>query len=357
MSGPREHILSESSDAPTTPVVKGYNIPDSFEINYQQLLNSYLFSGFQATNLGLAFNQINEMLHFQLSEIDPENPPKMYGFPSYQNKGKTRHCKIFLGCTSNLISSGMRELIKFIVKYHLIDVLVITAGGVEEDLIKCLGTTHLGEFNLKGAELRDKGLNRVGNLIIPNSNYCAFEDWITPIFEEMLKEQIEKKIIWTPSSMIKKLGLAINNQDSVMYWCATNQIPVYSPAITDGSIGDMLTFFSQQKKGLILDIIGDIVNMNSETIWEKQTGVLILGGGLVKHHIMNANLFRDGADFAVYINTSSEYDGSDSGAKPDEAVSWGKISKTAKPVKVTADVTLVLPLIVSHVFVPFIANQ
>ena len=45
----------------------------------------------------------------------------------------------------------------------------------------------------------------------------------------------------------------------------------------------------------------------------------------VKHHICNANLMRNGADYAVYINTASEFDGSDSGASCDEAVSWGKI--------------------------------
>ena len=43
---------------------------------------------------------------------------------------------------------------------------------------------------------------------------------------------------------------------------------------------------------------------------------------------------RNGADYAVFINTASEFDGSDSGARPDEAVSWGKIKKSAKPVKV-----------------------
>lgn len=62
--------------------------------------------------------------------------------------------------------------------------------------------------------------------------------------------------------------------------------------------------------------------------------MIILGGGVVKHHIANANLMRNGADYAVYINTAQEFDGSDSGARPDEAVSWGKIRVDAQPVKV-----------------------
>lgn len=43
---------------------------------------------------------------------------------------------------------------------------------------------------------------------------------------------------------------------------------------------------------------------------------------------------RKGADYSVYVNTAGEFDGCDSGASPDEAVSWGKISSIAKPVKV-----------------------
>ena len=60
-------------------------------------------------------------------------------------------------------------------------------------------------------------------------------------------------------------------------------------------------------------------------MFAKKTGGIILGGGIVKHHICNANLMRNGMDYAVYVNTGQEYDGSDAGARPDEAVSWGKI--------------------------------
>jgi deoxyhypusine synthase len=125
---------------------------------------------------------------------------------------------------------------------------------------------------------------------------------------------------------------------------------VYSPALTDGSLGDMIYFHSYRKKGLIIDIVQDLRSLNTMAVHAKKTGMIILGGGLVKHHICNANLMRNGADFAVFINTGQEFDGSDSGASPDEAISWGKIRQTAKPVKVYADATLVFPLIVAKTF-------
>ena len=79
--------------------------------------------------------------------------------------------------------------------------------------------------------------------------------------------------------------------------------------------------------------------------------MIILGGGVIKHHICNANLMRNGADFSVFMNTAAEFDGSDSGAKPDEAISWGKISLEARPVKVYAECTLVLPILIGETFV------
>merc|ERR1711977_468693 len=76
----------------------------------------------------------------------------------------------------------------------------------------------------------------------------------------------------------------------------------------------------------------------------------ILGGGVIKHHICNANLMRNGADYTVFINTAHEFDGSDSGARPDEAVSWGKIKMEARPVKVYGEATIMLPLLVAGSF-------
>jgi len=110
-------------------------------------------------------------------------------------------------------------------------------------------------------------------------------------------------------------------------------------------------FFTTQKNpGLIIDIAQDIRMLNDTAIDAKKSGMLILGGGVVKHHICNANLFRNGADYCVFINTGQEFDGSDSGAKPEEALSWGKIKLSAKPVKLYADASLVFPLIVAQTF-------
>lgn len=252
---------------------------------------------------------------------------------------------IFLGYTSNLISSGLRGTLRYLVQHSHISAIVATAGGIEEDLIKCLAPTFMGAFSTPGASLRAKGLNRIGNLIVPNNNYCAFEDWVVPILDAMLVEQEASKnkgedeeINWTPSKVIWRLGKEINDERSVCYWAYKNQIPIFCPALTDGSLGDMLYFhtFRSSPKQLKVDLVEDIRKINTIAVRAKRAGMIILGGGVVKHHIANACLMRNGAESAVYINTAQEFDGSDAGARPDEAVSWGKIKPNADAVKVSS---------------------
>ena len=237
-----------------------------------------------------------------------------------------------------------------------------TGGAIEEDLIKCLAPTYLSSFTAAGASLREAGMNRIGNLIVPNSNYGLFEDWVVPILDTILAEQTasqscgdeeeQERLVWTPSRVIARLGKEINDKSSILYWAYKNNIPVFCPALTDGSFGDMLHFhtFKASPKCLTIDIVRDVRFINEFARRAARAGMIILGGGIVKHHIANACLHRDGAESAVYINTAQEFDGSDAGARPDEAVSWGKIKSGADSVKVYAEATAVFPMIVAATF-------
>eukprot|EP01134_Creolimax_fragrantissima_P005560 CFRG5560T1 len=340
-------VLVQSEPMPeNSRIIKGYDF--SGPLDYHKLLQSYICSGFQATCFGQAVEEVKKMIQWRLSD----EPITDLDDEDMRDPEVRKHvrCTIFLGFTSNLISSGVRETICYLAKNKMVDVMVSSAGGVEEDFIKCLAPTYVGDFNLKGKDLRLKGQNRIGNLIVPNENYCKFEDWLMPILDTLLHEQETQGVNWTPSKIIHRLGKEIDHPESVYYWAYKNNIPVFCPALTDGSLGDMIYFHSYKNPGLRVDIAEDIRKINTVAVKAKRSGMLILGGGVVKHHICNANLMRNGADYSVYINTGMDFDGSDAGAKPDEAVSWGKIKLTASPVKVTAEATLVFPLLVGETF-------
>jgi len=317
----RENVLFDSEEVKGISI-KGYDFDNG--VNYDKLLDSYLSTGFQATHFARAINIIDKMI--------------------------SEKATIYLGYTSNLVTSGLRNIFRYLAKHKKIQVIVTTAGGIEEDIIKCLGDFKLGEFSASGELLNKKGVNRAGNIFIPNTLYCRFEEFITPILEKLYDDQKKTGKIITVSEFIKILGKEINNEDSIYYWCYKNNIDVYCPAIVDGSIGDMIHFFMYKHPDFKLDIAGDIHNLNEYTIVQKKTGIIILGGGVVKHHINNANMMRNGTDYAVYINSSQEWDGSDAGARPDEAVSWGKIKPNSESIKVFGDATILFPLVVAKTF-------
>ncbi|XP_042235829.1 probable deoxyhypusine synthase isoform X2 [Homarus americanus] len=342
----KEAVLAHSEQVTEgTPTVQGYDFNNG--VNYHELFQTYRYSGFQATSFGCAVEEIKKMITCRELPIPEDFSDELEEDEFIKIK---RNCTIFLGYTSNMVSCGVRETIRFLVEHKLVDCIVTTAGGVEEDIIKCLAPTYLGDWYLKGKDLRVKGFNRIGNLIVPNNNYCKFEDWMMPKLTAMLEEQKKEGVNWTPSKIITRLGEEVNDPSSIAYWAAKNKIPIFSPAITDGSLGDMLYFHSIKEPGLIIDINADVARLNQLTKKSLNTGMIIVGGGLIKHHICNANLMRNGADFSVFLNTSSEWDGSDTGARPDEAVSWGKIKMDATPVKVYGEASLLFPLLVGETF-------
>lgn len=110
------------------------------------------------------------------------------------------------------------------------------------------------------------------------------------MLDQLLAEQKSTNCVWSPSKIISRLGKEINNEESVLYWAHLNQIPIFCPALTDGSLGDMIYMHSFRNPGLIVDIAQDIRRLNSISLKARKSGMIILGGGVVKHHICNANM-------------------------------------------------------------------
>ena len=323
----RKNIFKKSN-AISGISIKGYNFNQG--INYQKIIESFSSTGLQASEFSKSINLMKEII-----KQKNEHKEKM---------------KIFLGYTSNMVSSGLRDIFRYLVEKKKVDVIVTTAGGIEEDFIKCFGNFKLGSFNSPGKELRKNATNRIGNIFVPNDLYCKFEKFLVPILNEMKKSQIKNSKPISPKELIWKIGEKIGNPESIYYWAHKNKIPIYCPAISDGSLGDIIYFFKHNNPEFIIDTTEDTKNLNDETIGLKKSAVIILGSGIVKHSILNANLFRNGADYALYLNNSQEFDGSDSGATPDEAVSWGKLTTEAKSIKIFGDASILFPILVAETF-------
>jgi deoxyhypusine synthase len=105
--------------------------------------------------------------------------------------------------------------------------------------------------------------------------------------------------------------------------------------------------FWQEHKDFKINLFEDEQELMNIVFDAKKTGALMIGGGISKHHVIWWNQFRDGLDYVVYITTAPEYDGSLSGARIREAVSWGKVKENAKFVTVEGDATVILPLMIA----------
>ena len=257
---------------------------------------------------------------------------------------KDKKCVKFLSFTGNLVATGTRGALKELVKRKLVDVVVTTCGTVDHDVARCWKDYYKGSFVMNDARLRDEGINRLGNVLIPNDSYgVILEKKMQTLLQTLWKEGVREI---SSSQFCREVGKRICNETSILYWAAENDVPVFVPGITDGAVGYQTWLFSQDHD-FRLNLLKDSGMLNGIVFDAKKSGALLVGGGISKHHTLWWNQFKDGLDYAVYISTADEWDGSLSGARPREAVSWGKINEKADKTMIEGDASLILPIMVS----------
>ena len=258
-----------------------------------------------------------------------------------------KSCFKFLSFPGNIIATGTRGVITELVKRKLVDAVITTCGTLDHDLARIWKKYYHGEFLMDDAELRRQGINRLGNILVPNESYgIILEKKMQPILEELWKigqkEYSTKEIIW-------EFGRRVKDEKSILFWCAKNEIPIYVPGITDGAFGSQLWMFTQIHKDFKINLFADEQELADIVFTSKRTGALMIGGGISKHHTIWWNQYRNGLDYVVFITTAQEYDGSLSGAQVREGISWGKVNEKAKYVTIEGDATVLLPIMVAAV--------
>ncbi len=260
---------------------------------------------------------------------------------------RERQCTVFLSFPACIISTGTRGVIRKLVEEKLVDVIITTCGTLDHDLARVWRKYYHGDFLMDDAALYRKGINRLGNILIPNESYgIVLEQKMQPILDEIYRSG--KKTL-SSRQLAEEFGNRVSDKKSILYWASRNQIPVFVPGITDGAFGSQLWLFRQQHPDFTVDVLKDEQELSDIVFTSKKAGAIMVGGGISKHHVIWWNQFRDGLDYAVYLTTAEEYDGSLSGARIREAVSWGKVKESAKYTTVEGDATITLPMIAASV--------
>lgn len=249
----------------------------------------------------------------------------------------------FLSFPADIVATGTRGVIRDMVKAKFFDVLVTTCGTLDHDIARSFGKYYHGTFDADDVELGRKNVHRLGNVFIPRKAYGELIErkmahWLGSLSSSG-KEEVSS------AELCAEIGARLP-PDSILHWAAKNRVPVVVPGITDGAVGFQIWQYSQNHRFKV-DPLKDEQLLADLVFEAKKSGALILGGGISKHHVIWWNALKGGLDYAVYITTAQEYDGSLSGARMKEAISWGKLKPRAPHVTLEGDVTLCLPLIYS----------
>ncbi|MEM3143780.1 MAG: deoxyhypusine synthase [Candidatus Nitrosotenuis sp.] len=253
-----------------------------------------------------------------------------------------KECLRFLSFVGAVVSTGNRGIIKDMIRRKWFDVVMTTCGALDHDIARHFSHYKQGSFTMDDAELVEQNIHRLGNVLVPLESYGPLiEEKVQQILEEAYNSgKKEMSTAQITAEIGKRLG-----EDSFLYWAQKNNIPVVVPGIMDGAVGSQIWFFSQKHSDFKLNMLEDANLLSGLVFKAKKSGALMLGGGISKHHTLWWNQYRDGLDYAVYITTAQEFDGSLSGALVREAISWGKVTQEAKQTTIHAEITTMLPFL------------
>ncbi len=253
----------------------------------------------------------------------------------------------FLAFPACVIATGARGVITDMVRAGWVDAIVTTCGTLDHDIARSLGDYHHGTFDVDDRRLHEEGVHRLGNVFIEEAAYGpAIESFMMPLLQGLEDEGVTQL---GTRQLCEAIGDGLEDHGSLLRAAREAGVPVFVPGITDGAVGANLWMFSQERRGLLVNPVLDEKELADIVFTHPRTGAVLLGGGISKHHVIWWNQFKDGLDLVVSVTTAVEHDGSLSGARVREAISWGKVAETARYVTVEADITLALPLLYSAV--------
>ena len=254
-------------------------------------------------------------------------------------------CTKFLSFPAAIVATGLRGVLVDMVKARMVDVIITTCGTLDHDIARTLGDYYVGSFDMDDARLKKAGYHRLGNVLVPLADYGPL---IEKQMQPLLARIYERRKSVTTEELAAEIGRDLGSERSLLYWAEKKGVPVFVPGITDGAVGSQAWLFSESHRDFRIDLLGDERRLSDIFSDAKETGALVLGGGISKHHTIWWAQFRGGLDWACYVSTAQESDGSLSGARIREAVSWGKVKVRARQASIDAEVTTVLPLIASY---------
>jgi len=269
-----------------------------------------------------------------------------------------KDCSIFLTLAGSTSAGGCMDLYTDLVKHNMIDAIVATGASIiDMDFFEALGFKHYqGSQFQDDAVLRDNYIDRIYDTYIDEEELQACDKAICDIANTLEPRS------YTSREFIQELGRYLKTngkkKDSLIETAYDNNVPIFCPAFTDSSAGFGLVMHQEQnpKKHMTIDSIREFRELTEIKLQSKQSGLLMIGGGVPKNFVQDtvvcAELLGKKVDmhkYAIQITVADTRDGACSSSTLKEASSWGKVDVT-KEQMVFAEATSVLPLIASDAY-------
>jgi deoxyhypusine synthase len=252
-----------------------------------------------------------------------------------------QHCCKMLSIAGPIVPGGLRTILVDLMEKDLINAIVTTGANVTHDMLEGLGHRHIVGSEMDDDEtLREKGLSRIYDLLVKQKAIEHLEKSTRHMLDQIPPEN--RRNIAT-FELLWHFGNQLKDKRSLLSVASRKSTPIFCPGIFDSMLGLDLWTYSQLNT-LFINPFKDfskLVNLGYEA---KRVGVIILGGGMPKHHVLIANSYRGGVDAAIQISLDRPEGGGASGAPLEEAISWGKIKKRDNIVTLVGDATVLFPI-------------
>ena len=276
----------------------------------------------------------------------------------YNEMIEDKNCSIFLTLAGSTSAAGCMQLYSDLVKYNMVDAIVATGASIiDMDFFEAIGFKHYqGSQFQDDSELRKNYIDRIYDTYIDENELQACDKAICDIANTLEpKAYTSREFIYELGKFLKKNS---KKKNSLIETAFDNNVPIFCPAFTDSSAGFGLVMHQEQnpKKHITIDSIREFRELTEIKLQSKQSGLLMVGGGVPKNFIQDtvvcAELLGKKVDmhkYAIQITVADARDGACSSSTLKEASSWGKVDVT-KEQMVFAEATSVLPLIASDAY-------
>ena len=275
----------------------------------------------------------------------------------YDTMLKDKDCTIILSLAGSLVSAGMKKIIVDMIKNNMVDIIVSTGAiVVDQDFFEGLGFYHYkGFIEVDDNELRKLSIDRIYDTFIDENELRICDMTIKKIADSMTPEAYSsREFICEMGKYLEKNG---KNPESFVLSAYKNNVPIFCPAFSDSSAGfGLVVHQTERKEHISIDSVKDFKELTELKIKSKETGIVIIGGGVPKNFVQDTVVAADilGVDthmhkYAIQLTVSDEKDGALSGSTLKEAHSWGKVDIGHEQM-VFSEATLAFPLLASYVY-------